>query len=137
MSIRLKLTFWYTGLLALSLLGFSALLYSLIAGVLMTVMDDRLAGQAQDVINLIQNENDPAAVLLSGRVRLPSIDVFASQYYIQIVQADGRPVQLSENLRNRELPIPAETIQDLGSAAPAPIPCRPRAARGCAWPASR
>jgi heavy metal sensor kinase len=115
MSIRLKLTFWYTGLLALSLLGFSALLYSLIAGVLMTVMDDRLAGQAQDVINLIQNENDPAAVLLSGRVRLPSIDVFASQYYIQIVQADGRPVQLSENLRNRELPIPAETVQEIGS----------------------
>lgn len=113
MSIRLKLTLWYTALLAVSLVGFSALLYSLIASVLMTAQDDRLAGQAQDVIKLIQNENDPAAVLLSGRVRLPSIDVFASQYYIQIVQADGRPVQLSENLRNQDLPIPAETIQEL------------------------
>lgn len=118
MSIRLRLTFWYTGLLAVSLLGFSALLYSLIAGILLTVMDDRLAGQAQDVINLIQSENDPAAVLLSGRVRLPSIDVFASQYYIQIVQADGRPVQLSENLRDRDLPIPAETIEDINAGRP-------------------
>lgn len=115
MSIRLKLTLWYTGLLAVSLVGFSALLYSLIASVLMSALDDRLAGQAQDVIKLIQNENDPAAVLLSGRVRLPSIDVFASQYYIQIVQADGRPVQLSENLRNQELPMPAEMIQEIAS----------------------
>jgi len=115
MSIRLKLTLWYTGLLAFTLLGFSALLYSSIASVLMSAMDDRLAGQAQDVIGLIQNENDPVAVLLSGRVRLPSIDVFASQYYIQIVQADGRPVQLSENLRNQQLPIPAETVQDISA----------------------
>ncbi len=115
MSIRLKLTLWYTGLLAFSLLGFSALLYSLIASLLLSAMDDRLAGQAQDVISLIQSENDPAAVLLSGRVRLPSIDVFASQYYIQIVQADGRPVQLSENLHNRELPIPASVVQEIAS----------------------
>ncbi len=118
MSIRLKLTLWYTGLLAFTLLGFSALLYSSIASVLMSVLDDRLAGQAQDVIGLIQSENDPVAVLLSGRVRLPSIDVFASQYYIQIVQADGRPVQLSENLRNQQLPIPAETVQDISSGRP-------------------
>lgn len=118
MSIRLKLTLWYTGLLAFTLLGFSALLYSSIASVLMSVLDDRLAGQAHDVIGLIQSENDPVAVLLSGRVRLPSIDVFASQYYIQIVQADGRPVQLSENLRNQQLPIPAETVQDISLGRP-------------------
>ncbi len=118
MSIRAKLTLWYTGLLAVSLLGFSLLLYSLLTGILTTVMDDRLAGQGQDVISLIQSENDPAAVLLSGRVRLPSIDVFASQYYIQIVQADGRPVQLSENLRNRELPIPADTLPDIVAGHP-------------------
>ncbi len=115
MSIRLKLTLWYTGLLAISLLGFSALLYSLIASLLLSGMDDRLVGQAQDVISLIQSENDPAAVLLSGRVRLPSIDVFASQYYIQIIQANGRPVQLSENLQDRELPIPTSAIQEIAS----------------------
>lgn len=115
MSIRTRLSLWYIVLLAISLIGFSVLLYSLLSGVLMTVMDDRLAGQAQDVINLIQTENDPMAVLLSGRVRLPSIDVFASQYYIQIVQADGRPVQLSDNLSNRQLPIPEQTMQDIGA----------------------
>ncbi len=118
MSIRAKLTLWYTGLLAVSLLGFSLLLYSSLTGILTTITDDRLAGQAQDVINLIQSENDPAAVLLSGRVRLPSIDVFASQYYIQIVQADGRPVQLSENLRNRVLPVPQEALSEITAGRP-------------------
>ena len=61
MSIRLKLTLWYSGLVAVSLLGFSILIYSLITGILITVIDDRLASQARDVITLIKNENDPAA----------------------------------------------------------------------------
>jgi heavy metal sensor kinase len=115
MSIRLKLTLWYSALVAISLLGFSILIYSLITGILITVIDDRLAIQARDVITLIKNENDPAAVLLSGRVRLPSIDVFASQYYVQIVQADGRPVQLSDNLRNRQLPLLDSIVQDISA----------------------
>ena len=115
MSIRLKLTLWYSGLVAVSLLGFSILIYSLITGILITVIDDRLTGQARDVITLIKNENDPAAVLLSGRVRLPSIDVFASQYYVQIVQADGKPVQLSDNLRNRQLPLLDSIVQDISA----------------------
>jgi signal transduction histidine kinase len=114
MSIRTRLTFWYTGLLAISLFIFGALIYSLLAGILTTIMDDRLARQAQDVIGLIENEDDPIAVALSGRVRLPAIDVFASQYFIQIVQADGRPVQLSENLRGQHLPMPGEAVDLIG-----------------------
>jgi heavy metal sensor kinase len=115
MSIRTRLTFWYTGLLAISLFIFSVLVYSLLAGILMAVMDDRLAGQAQNVLSLIQAENDPMAVLLSGRARLPPIDVFASQYYIQIVQADGSPVQLSDNLMSRQLPQPAGIAHDIAA----------------------
>ncbi|MCX6028596.1 MAG: ATP-binding protein [Chloroflexi bacterium] len=115
MSIRTRLTIWYTSLLAISLLVFGALIYSLLAGILTSVMDDRLAGQAQDVIGLIQNENDPVAVMLSGRVQLPSIDVFASQYFIQIVQADGEPVQLSENLQGQRLPMPDGIAGDIAN----------------------
>jgi heavy metal sensor kinase len=108
LSIRTRLTFWYTGLLALSLLVFSVLLYSLLAGILYTLLDERITGQARNIINLIQAENDPVAVLLSGQVRLPPIDVFASQYYIQIVRLDGQPVQQSENLQGQHLPAPAD-----------------------------
>jgi two-component system, OmpR family, sensor kinase len=113
MSIRIRLTLWYTGLLAISLVFFSLLLYSLLAGILLSVLDDRLAGQAQNVIRLIQSENDPLTTIRTGAVNLPPIDVFASQNYIQIVDLDGHPVQLSENLRGQRLPAPAGFASDI------------------------
>lgn len=112
MSIRTRLTIWYTGVLALSILIFGLVLYSSLNRILISGLDERLRVQAQDVINRIQSENDPVTVMLSGRARLPSIDVFGSQYYIQIVQADGRPVQLSENLQGQVLPVPPELAAD-------------------------
>ncbi len=115
MSIRLRLTLWYTGLLAVTLIIVGALIYSVIGGTLKADLDDRLAAQAQDVISLIQAENDPFSVMASGRARLPSIDVFGSQYYVQILQLDGRAVQLSENLRGQRLPLPEDLITDLAA----------------------
>jgi two-component system OmpR family sensor kinase len=105
MSIRTRLTFWYTGLLAISLLVFDLLVYSALSRVLMAATDDRLAAQAQDVINQIEDENDPVAIVLSGRAKLPPIDVFGSQFYIQISQLNGQVVQRSENLHGQPLPV--------------------------------
>ncbi len=113
MSIRLRLTLWYTGLLAVTLVIVGALIYSVVGSTLQADLDDRLAAQAQDVIGLIQAENDPFNVMASGRARLPSIDVFGSQYYIQILQLDGRAVQLSENLRGQRLPLSDDLSADL------------------------
>lgn len=113
MSIRTRLTLWYTGLLALILLLLTLLIYSVVARTLLANLQERLLAQANSVITLIQQENDPVAVMLSGRARLPSIDAFGSQYYVQIVQLDGRAVQLSENLQGRRLPVPANFLQDL------------------------
>lgn len=113
MSIRTRLTLWYTGLLALILLLLTFLIYSVVARTLLANLQERLVAQANSVITLIQQENDPLAVMLSGRARLPSIDAFGSQYYVQIVQLDGRAVQLSENLQGRRLPVPAHFLQDL------------------------
>ncbi len=113
MSIRLRLTLWYTGILAITLILLGVLTYSVVGGILQANLDDRLAAQAQDVIGLIRAENDPFSVMTSGRARLPSIDIFGSQYYIQILQLDGRAVQLSENLRGQRLPLPADLIADL------------------------
>ncbi len=106
MSIRTRLTLWYTGLLALSLLIAGILIYSVVGRILLTGLDERLVTQAEEVIAVIRAENDPLRVMLSGRAQLPSIDVFDSQYFIQIVQLDGRAVQLSENLRGVRLPVP-------------------------------
>jgi len=105
MSIRTRLTLWYTGLLAVSLLVFGLLVYSALSRILMTAMDERLAAQAQAVIDQIEAENDPVAIVVSGRAKLPPIDVFGSQFYIQIAQLNGQVVQLSDNLRGQPLPV--------------------------------
>ena len=113
MAIRTRLTLWYTGLLAVSLVVLGVLLYSAVAGILLSLLDDRLTDQAEAVVSLIAAENDPRSVMASGRAKLPSIDVFDPLYYIQILQLDGRAVQLSENLRGQRLPLPADVTQNL------------------------
>lgn len=113
MSIRTRLTLWYTGLLAVSLIMIGALLYSAVGSILLATIDERLDSQAQNVSGLIQAENDPFSVMASGRARLPPIDIFGSQYYIQILQLDGRAVQLSENLQGQRLPLPEALSTDL------------------------
>lgn len=115
MSIRLRLTLWYTGILAITLFFLGVLVYSVVGSILQANLDDRLAAQAEDVIGLIRAENDPFSVMTSGRARLPSIDIFGSQYYIQISQLDGRAVQLSENLRGQRLPLPTDLIANLAA----------------------
>ncbi len=112
MSIRTRLTLWYTGLLALFLLIFDVLIYVSLQGILLGAMDERIASQAQSIVALVQAENNPVNVILSGRVKLPPIDAFASQYYVQIVQLDGHVVQSSANLWGRTLPLPPEQPSD-------------------------
>lgn len=104
MTIRTRLTLWYTGLLALTLLLIGILIYSVVGRILIGNLQERLVAQADDVITVIQQENDPVDVMLSSKVKLPSNETFGSQYFVQIVQLDGRVVQLSENLRGQRLP---------------------------------
>ena len=115
MSIRNRLTLWYTSLLAVSLIIIGGLVYSVVGSILISVIDDRLSSQAQEVSSLIQAENDPFSVMALGRARLPSIDIFGSQYYIQILQLDGRAVQLSENLQGQRLPLSEALTNDLAA----------------------
>jgi heavy metal sensor kinase len=107
MSIRTRLTLWYTGLLAIFLLIFNTLVYVSLSGVLLGDIDSRLAGQAVEVANLIEHENNPDAVIATGRAVLPAIDIFSSQYFIQITDLAGRVAQVSPNLQGEYLPVPA------------------------------
>jgi two-component system, OmpR family, sensor kinase len=118
MSIRTRLTLWYTGLLALTLLLLGILIYSVVGRILIVNLQERLLAQAESVVAVIQQENDPMAVILSNRVRLPANNAFESQYFVQIIQLDGRAVQLSENLRGQRLPVAPLMLQNLVPGQP-------------------
>ncbi len=116
MSIRTRLTLWYTGLLAVFLLIFNVVVYVALQSVLLSEVENRLVAGLVLVNDRIQAENDPLAVVISGRARLPSTDAFSSQFLTQISQLDGRIVQTSDNLQGRSLPVPDDMAVGLLSS---------------------
>ena len=68
MSIRTRLTLWYTGLLAVFLLIFNILVYAALQGVLIREVENRLVAVLDQVTERIQTENDPLAVVISGQL---------------------------------------------------------------------
>lgn len=104
MSIRVRLTLWYTGLLAAILLVLGLSVYSFLRQALLAQVDETIRSQADGVVALFNEENDPLTVLISGRARIPAIDVFATQVYVQIRGRDGRVAQRSTNLGDSSLP---------------------------------
>ncbi len=104
MPIRIRLTLWYTGLLAIILFVLGLGVYSFLRQALIAEIDNTIRSHADGVVALFNEENDPLTVLISGRARIPAIDVFASQVYVQIRGRDGHVVQRSTNLGEFTLP---------------------------------
>lgn len=112
MSIRLRLTIWYVGLLAGLLIGFNLLVYSVLSIGLQAEAERTIQGRAQVVSTFIQEENDPLFLLVSGLVTLPPIDVFSSpDVYVQIIWPDGSIVSRSDNLGGQQLPVDNQHIE--------------------------
>lgn len=118
MSLRTRLTAWYGVLLALTLLGFSALLYFTLERSLFTGVDDTLALRADSIsrsllsgaqVGLLQPED-----VAPGNVEARPLEEFAAPgIYVQVVNARGGVVFASASLGGADLPIPGETLADL------------------------
>ena len=105
MSIRLRLTVWYVGLLAALLLIFDVLVYSVLSYGLQAEAGRTVQQRAELVSQSIRDRNDPQFLLFSGVVTLPSIDVFSSSdVYVQILRRDGTIASRSDNLGSQTLP---------------------------------
>ncbi len=115
MSIRLRLTLWYSGLLAAVLTVFSLLLYGLISYGLYAELDRELDTRRDQVEAVVLNAyqqvlRDPR-LLLPGRLVIPSIDVFSSPGIgVQVLYLDGSVLRTSENLGTQTLPHTPEVI---------------------------
>lgn len=102
MPIRIRLTLWYTVLLGAILVAFSSLLYLVLSFTLYEQVDRTLKERAQQVGNQIESE---AILLESGKIVLPSLNVFSSPHiFIQVLRRDGNVVTATENLNGRRFP---------------------------------
>lgn len=105
MSVRLRLTLWYSAVLAVSLAFFGLSLYLVHGRLVRAEVDRSLAAQAAQVARSVQVIGLPPFV---RQVILPNVDAFADAFtYMQVTDLRGRVVARSTNLGTQQLPLPS------------------------------
>lgn len=109
MSIRARLTLWYTTIFGVTLVLFGVILYYLLFVNLVQEVDHSLDQKADKVLEstqIVESLFTPYKELI-----LPNVDVFASpDTFLQIIDSRGSIRARSDNLGNRMLPLSRETI---------------------------
>lgn len=109
MSIRLRLTLWYTAVLAASILAFGLALYILLARGLATEIDQATASRAHELAPKIQVRTAPPTGQLA--VTLPPTNTLAPETYVQVADAyTGHVVARSVNVTDRQFPVRPDTL---------------------------
>ncbi|MBI2941169.1 MAG: HAMP domain-containing histidine kinase [Chloroflexi bacterium] len=110
LSLRLRLTLWYSLTLAVTLWIFAGFLYTSLAQNLADEIDKTLNDRALELNRSIRLDT---FIARGGRVRLelPNPDVFATgDTFVQLVTLDGEVIAASANLAQQDLPITPEAL---------------------------
>ena len=109
MSLRLRLTLFFTLVLAASLLALSALLYVMLERALDLDTDHAIASKAEDVARTSRIRGE--FPVRPRRIRLPHIDAFAApEIYIQLLDPQGHVLDRSANLGEHQLPLTDDAL---------------------------
>ncbi len=112
MSIRLRLTIWYSALLGALLFMFSFGLYYYLANSLMRDVRATLQSQGQRAAALIERQIDPMESLSRDAISLRPQVIFDAQVYVQVLTPSGAVYERSANLQEVDqiLPINQEML---------------------------
>ena len=114
LSVRMRLTLWYSAVLIISLVSFAMVVYTTLARTLEREVDNGLVDQARDVVSnmvVFQASNEGA-----WQAVLPHLDVFgAPSLFVQMISAAGEVTTRSLNLSEAELPVSAATLDTMNS----------------------
>ena len=95
MSIRTRLTLWYTVILTLFIVGFGAIVYTVLAFNLTAGLDRTLSNTAGQVIS----GSRVRSFLDVQVITMPELNVFGSNVYIEAIQQNGQIARKSFNLQ--------------------------------------
>lgn len=110
MSVRVRLTLWYAAVLAISLIGFSALTYTTLERVGDADIDSFLAEKAEDVARGLRLRGELS--FLPRRATLPRSSALSAPIFtVQLLDPSGRIVDRSENLGDEALPVSETSLQ--------------------------
>jgi two-component system OmpR family sensor kinase len=110
-SVRTRLTLWYAGVLALSLIAFAVLVYYAAAGIFYARQDELLRSTAETVASAyVQELEEEQSIANANDVVLAQM-VFPNRY-VEVADADGRVVAWSSNLAGHVLTVPSQTLSE-------------------------
>jgi len=108
-SVRTRLTLWYAGVLALSLVVFALVIYYAAAAGFHERQDESLRSTAQTVASAYLEEIEEAHSLTkAGEVVLAEL-TFPNRY-VQLLDTNGQPIAASKNLSGNVLTIPPSVL---------------------------
>jgi heavy metal sensor kinase len=101
MTIRLRLTLWYTALLGATLILFSFIFYSALAANLWAQVQVDVARRAGEVARALERQLQGDILIVRvnpTRVQFPDLDLFANSVGVQIIDRTGLIIWRSDNL---------------------------------------
>jgi heavy metal sensor kinase len=108
-SVRIRLTLWYAGVLAVSLIVFAVLVYYAADSIFYARQDELLRSTAVTVASAyVQELEEEKSVAIANEVVLAQM-VFPNRY-VEVVDNTGRAVAWSGNLSGRQLTIPESAL---------------------------
>jgi len=108
-SVRTRLTFWYAGVLAISLVAFALLVYYAAARVFYERQDEALRSTAETVASAYMQElEEEQSIAKANEVVLAEM-VFPNRY-VEVTDQSGNVVAWSANLNRNVLALPAGTM---------------------------
>ena len=109
LSLRLKLTLLYTGVLCLALALLATVLILTAARILHREVNESIAATAASVVKSTIIKQSPFSL---QEIVLPDINVFAApDTYLQVVDNRGRVISRSKNLGQQYLPLSEYTLE--------------------------
>src|SRR5438067_3066059 len=110
-SVRIRLTLWYASVLAISLVIFALLVYYAAARIFYERQDDSLRATAETVASAYMQEfEEEGSIAKANEVVLAQM-VFPDRY-VEIADAAGQSVAVSDNLTGHALMITTEQLAE-------------------------
>jgi len=115
MSLRLRLTLWYSGILALTMLLFGIVLYFLLNYFLYDQVRQELQRNAEDTYSRVQKSIALSQKGLVIDLELVSRDIYSTNTFLQLYNVQLKTYNRSANLQNYDvtLPITKATLDKL------------------------
>lgn len=116
MTIRLRLTLWYTALLGTTLILFSFVFYSALAANLWMQNQQDAERQAIEIANTLTQQLQGDILIIRNnptRIQFPDLDLFASAVGVQVIDLNGMILRRSSNMGPMSVNNYAKALPDI------------------------